>query len=146
MKVLTRIGILTAMMISFGSLAVDLKRLDPHGTREMKLREVNLKKHSECLVCHLAKGQGLKPHPEQVCASCHGAAPHSGAAEHLKDPQITCLSCHFPHRADPVLKVSSEKPLFEVIKRKADEISADLREKSHSNPRLRKRCEDCHKW
>ena len=144
---------LTLVLISSASPAAEkttdlnLQRLDPHGKASESVTGLSIVTHSECKVCHIERAGHLtlKPEPAKICASCHGQSPHSGAAEHLAHQKVTCLSCHFPHRADPALKLTETEPSIRLERRTPNELPDYLVERIQPSPRLRKRCEDCHK-
>lgn len=123
------------------------RRLDPHGTHEMAINRATFLAHSECRTCHVDLGTmvGVRSDVQNVCVSCHGNSPHSGAAEHLKH-KLNCLSCHLPHRADkpapwPEIEESAKQFVPDVHR----ELPPELIVKSHPKPRIRKSCKECHK-
>lgn len=125
----------------------EFRRLDPHGSREIKMNRATFLAHSECRACHTDSGSkvGLRSDVQTVCVSCHGSSPHSGAAEHLKH-QLNCLSCHLPHRADSPAQwpeFSDEAKQFRPDVHR--ELPPELIVKSNSKPRLRKTCQECHR-
>src|SRR3989338_1036278 len=105
---------------AFSKLKIDLsklKRVDPHGTEDMSLEAVHIKKQKKCKTCHFIQKNlflkkddlKLKPNMEKRCVSCHSQAPHSGVLEHMGknlsklgiglQGELYCGSCHRAHRA-----------------------------------------------
>jgi len=145
----------------------EFKRLDPHGKDGIDLKNISLKKNTNCLVCHNTSQKSgkiitLSNIPER-CISCHNKLPHSGLAEHLgKDlaplraglkGKIDCLSCHRPHRSKlTVKKFKKPEELFHrkeqsfvLKKRRALSLPKGLIETRTENPMLEKNCLDCHR-
>ena len=130
--------------------AESLKRLDPHGPRDLNLKgQFNLKKHSECTTCHTpsAQGFGLKANAKTSCTDCHGSAPHSGVAEHMgrvhKGQLLNCLSCHAPHRAS---QVQWDKPMGFFSKPVTPPVTKGFSKFTNPNPMLKRKCTECHQW
>ena len=151
---------------SFPALRVDLtqlQRVDPHGDKEMDLKNVELKKHTACQSCHylIDHTAHLKPEIHQRCVSCHGESPHSGVLEHIgKDlsrlsvglkGKVVCHSCHRPHRAgltldenklDKIIGASS----FLKVKKDPLTLKKGLIEQQNTGTFLRRTCTECHRW
>lgn len=58
---------------------------------------------SECAACHASadgrQSAGLRGPARELCATCHPVAAARGRS-HPVSEQVTCLSCHRPHRSD----------------------------------------------
>ena len=143
-----------------------LERLDPHGLKTLDLKTVILSRQKECQVCHVQKGKKreLKSNIPHRCILCHGKLPHSGAGEHVGKKlsrvqkgapgEVTCLSCHFPHRAvltgeERVLEFRELKAhaSFLNVKKEEGALPPGLIEKSNvETAMLRTSCTGCHTW
>lgn len=133
------------------AFAADSGRVDPHGSKEIKLEQMaDLKAHKECTTCHLQEGKRitLKPNAKTSCSNCHNKAPHSGVVEHMdklyklasSSERIDCLSCHSPHRVEG--KVWENPSGFF----KSLAPTTDLPVRSNSNAMIKRTCTECHKW
>ncbi|HLE00249.1 MAG TPA: hypothetical protein VJB59_08320 [Bdellovibrionota bacterium] len=136
----------------------ELKRLDPHGSPELKLKEVSIEKETQCKVCHFMKGSKLqtKPEPENICASCHGRLPHSGLVEHTGEEPgggagLNCLSCHRAHRATmegPPKRAPAPSSLLKS-KRNSPNLPSGLiehRNTGGSSAMIDHPCSECHSF
>ncbi len=135
-----------------------LKRIDPHGTKEMDPKLITLRGHKECSVCHVDQPEkwSLKDDIPGRCILCHLSRPHSGILEHEKKilrlkesspEKITCLSCHFPHRYSAAKSIGpTNAKRFHELAREKIVIPEGLIEKSNPTPMLRRTCEECHSW
>lgn len=126
------------------SLAADLERLDPHGTKSTQLNLATVKSSKECLVCHTFDNTGgllTKSNANQSCANCHNKEPHSGIAEHAQH-SVSCMKCHTAHRADGKSEQAPGSFLESVKTRK---FSDGMVFSSKPNAMIRKTCMECHK-
>ena len=142
--------ILFLSLVLCGSLfSAEYQRLDPHGAQTLDFKK-------ECQVCHTQKEKKLelKSNIPRRCILCHGKLPHSGVGEHIGKKGVTCLSCHFPHRAGVAGKerLSDFKELkshdsFLKVKKEEGTLPPGLIEKSNfDTAMLRVTCTGCHSW
>ncbi|MBI3018623.1 MAG: hypothetical protein HYY61_01850 [Deltaproteobacteria bacterium] len=132
------------------------ERLDPHGSKTMNLKKFSLLKQNECQVCHFLKEKKveLKSNIPQRCILCHGKLPHSGVGEHIVKKRVTCLNCHFPHRAALAsesrlqdFKELESRSSFLKVQKEEDTLPSGLIEKSNfDSAMLRVTCTGCHSW
>lgn len=126
--------------------SAELQRLNPHGP--------SLK---GCKVCHVEKQKKLelKSNIPQRCILCHGKLPHSGVVEHVGKKGVTCLSCHFPHRAagtpaESRLKdfkeLESRSSFLKVQKEEGALPSGLIEKRNFDTAMLRVSCTGCHSW
>lgn len=140
------------IVISLGCIA--LAQMDPHGPST-----------KGCQVCHFKKEKKLelKSNIPQRCILCHGKLPHSGVMEHVGkklsavkkgEGEVTCLSCHFPHRealkGETRLKEFKElesRSSFLKVKKGEGALPSGLIEKRNfETAMLRLSCTGCHIW
>jgi hypothetical protein len=159
------IKVIIIFILTFPLMAAEvLERLNPHtaaaAVAPLKLSQVDLKKNSQCLVCHIGTpDHKLRSDYMESCFSCHSRAPHSGMAEHTgKDlsklgigltGKIECLTCHKPHEVWVEIRKKEDdkgKKETKLIYNKplASSASSTQIERKSKYPMIRKACTDCH--
>lgn len=159
----------------FETQVAQLKRVDPHGTKDMTLKAISIEKQKECKACHFMENNRLKVKTELAkrCVSCHSQAPHSGVLEHMGrklsklgiglNGNVFCASCHRTHRAylpgersqSTAQKTLQDKgplesitgvPEYLKVTKDPKRLPETLEERHKPDAMILRTCTDCHRW